>query len=365
MRPTSRTNNSDSQTPNSKFVLSAVVLVSLVVAMGIVGLAKELMPLRGVLDGRQSTPEAFLPKVERGTGVEQLRFTPDDKLIFGSLGDRIQVWDARTGDEKWSAPLPTIVRAGFSPIGSTRKFHAIEGGTRYLVDIDKRDISCTDFESPLGPAKATFSWDGMTAALFTLEKQNSLAIGGFDAAMRPWSRHLRDVPAGWVLLDFAISPNGKRVAISTHRDSPRIDMGKADIEVFDVETGELLYEISGRGGLSALGHQVDCYSTGTTQGTAVWRHATEKPIIRVERTLRDSQWQDSYTDWFPDENHWIDVQGEFLRIYDLRTGKIEAETTLPESIQLLTIAVSSDFRTYCAAFNGHRTLVTGKITPVK
>ena len=201
-----------------------------------------------------------------------LAFSPDNKVLTGSISRGIRGWDVITGNElfHFDTKGKTAKRLVFSPDGKKLATQSSYGTTVWdLNSIDPDPILDIQFTGDF-----SFSPDSNTIAIGTFK---GLYFWKLDAAQAIVDFELRYNKAGEYYEKFTFSPDGTALVAAGR------DFWDVQIKIRDIETGSELAPLTGHTiGITTLtfSHDGKILASGSGDGTVLlwdWEKISTKP----------------------------------------------------------------------------------------
>ena len=263
--------------------------------------------------------------------VDGAAFSPDNKWVVSGgrdAGHNFRVWDAQTGEVKWTEPTPRVEHysIGFGPKGDTVISTLKEPNQRHAIwDIATRRLTMSP-RSQIGGYNWAMSADG-----------RRLATGGYDGTVRVWDTATGEELTNWVASakrDEAFFPVVNE-CMDYSADGRHLVTGDYDgfVKVWDPETGRLVHSMKGYSGTVIGVHFTPDQRRLISQGwegagrdgvVRLWDAATGKELL----TLTDPLFKEVYT-WYGT------VSPDGRRLFSAPSGKKEMiiwEGAKPEEV---------------------------------
>jgi WD40 repeat protein len=230
-------------------------------------------------DGRKTLTLQENPRgIRRISSVASVAFSPDGNWIAsGSAGGgqaKLELWDARTGREKWTVQPLQVLSVAFSPDGrrialgdadnTVRLYDAETGRERLVLKGHSAPVPSVAF-SPDGKRMASASLDG-TIKLWDSEGRRDLAV-----------LKVHSLVSGAV----ALSPDGKRIASAVADGNI-----ERTIRLWDAETRSELRTLQGHASaIYALAFSPDgkqIASGSRDQTIKLWDAGTGRELLNLQ-----------------------------------------------------------------------------------
>ena len=268
----------------------------------------------------------ILPKTQILSGYGHLVFavawSPDgSRIVTGSAGDGVRVWDAVTGESLLSLEGDDWVRSvAWSPDGRRIVTGSAVDGVWVWDAVTGEELLSLEHGHWVG--SVAWSPDGSRIA------------AGFDGdGVRVW-----DAVTGEELLSLE---HGHKVwSVAWSPDANRIAAGSIDgVRVWDAVTGEELLSLEHGHWVDSVAWSPDAnrIAAGSIDGVRVWDAVTGEELLSLER----GHWVDSVA-WSPDGRHILTKsRRNEIRIWDVTSGEQASFfiTALPEGEY---VALSAD-----------------------
>jgi RNA polymerase sigma factor (sigma-70 family) len=186
-----------------------------------------------------------MPGVDRAVH-QSVRVSADGRRVFTAADGDLRVWDAGTGDEL----LRHQHRGGSDAFAVSRDGKAVAFG-RYDLHLWRWDTG----EEPKPFAR--FGGFGVEAAWFAADGRSVYVDRTGSGQLAAWDvttgRQTGHVPLSGALSVYAVSPDGKTLALAVHRSEPKEPQGGLVVELVDAATGQAVRRLpAGRTGVSHL-----------------------------------------------------------------------------------------------------------------
>jgi WD40 repeat protein len=312
-------------------------------------------------------------------GVNELRFSPDNKFLGASHGEAVAVWNVTTGSELWRIPLPKGSRFGafaFTPDEKLVVFAPRVGSKPPDDPLEKRRLPLLLFEVAKGPKSERASPIEVASV-----RRLAFSPDGKILAAEEWSREfiLWDFTTGKVLHEpgtkddrtwcQCFSPDGKWIVAASNQ---------ARVRLWDVATGKLRRTFTGFDAIIqslAISPDSKLLAASCTDGTVrVWHIDTGKEAFAYGghrmrnvqvRFSSDGKTIVSICGFNPTPGRSADERT--YRFWDASTGKPLRQLKLARK-DFLPFCLSGDSRVLFVVDAGNiakRNLVTDKVENVR
>lgn len=249
---------------------------------------------------------------EHSNHIRSVVYSPDGSFVASAaVGEkRTIVWSTQTGKEKLTLTNDEKISSNvaFSP-----------DGKMLASAVNRADVKLWSVESAKEIPLLKSTSGGFQQVAFTPDGQQLIAGG---ANLQTWDLKTGKVVSTWegaVAFRFAISPDGKRVAVRHY--SSRVQDSSA--RIWDLRKGERCDQIRGHSSRVAA---VQCHPDGKSfasvgaDGTVyVWSTSTGKPRVAFRGHLTSFGGANAL-DHSPDGNQIATVGSDNIRIWDSTSG---------------------------------------------
>ena len=286
----------------------------------------------------------ILPKTQILSGYGHLVFavawSPDGRrIVTGSAGDGVRVWDAVTGESLLSLEGDDWVRSvAWSPDGRRIVTGSAVDGVRVWDAVTGEELLSLEHGNWVG--SVAWSPDGSRIA------------AGFDGdGVRVW-----DAVTGEELLSLE---HGHKVwSVAWSPDGSRIVTGSDDgVRVWDAVTGEELLSLEQGSQIDSVAWSPDGsrIAAGSIDGVRVWDAVTGEELLSLERGNRVLS-----VAWSPDGSRIVTGSDDGVWVWDAVTG--ESLLSLEQGSQIDSVAWSPDGSRIAAGFVGDGVRVWDAVT---
>jgi WD40 repeat protein len=312
-------------------------------------------------------PPLLLPGKEHR--LNSLAFSPDRKLLAtGSGSGQIRLWEWPARKERWhvTAHPDTVQTLSFSPDGRALASGSAESAIR-LWDVATGKPLCPTAGHQERVTAVAYSPDGGTILTGAWDRTVRLwdAASGKERATLAVGTEAEEDRAGFrvtTVSHLTLSPDGKLLAVVRADDSVRF---------WDLPSGKEARSLRGCCvAFSPDGRLIACGDRGDLNGGVIRLY--ERETGRLVRELRGHKTQLAALAFTPDGKTLLsrgivlfgmrtgepgESETEFLRAWDVDTGKQRRAFTSPDAALIASLTLSPDGRTLAITADGGKTVV--------